>query len=182
MSGLFRTDDSVPFHEFDAKKPIIGAVNGYCLGGGFEIALSCDLLIASEAASFGLPEITLGFFPLAGAPVKLPRGVPRVVANDLLFTGERIDARKAYEFGIVSRVVPADELLSTAHVIAEKIASYAPLAVRSMLELVKRQQGLPEADAMRLASTMRWAIGQTADAREGPRAFAEKRTPVFRGE
>jgi enoyl-CoA hydratase/carnithine racemase len=182
VAGLFRTDDGLGFHEFDARKPIIGAVNGYCLGGGFEIALSCDLLIASEAATFGLPEITLGFFPLAGAPVKLPRGVPRVVANDLLFTGERIDARKAFEFGIVSRVVGAEELMPTALGMADKIAGYAPLAVRSMLELVKRQGNLPEADAMRLAGTMRWAVGQTNDAKEGPRAFAEKRTPVFRGE
>jgi enoyl-CoA hydratase/carnithine racemase len=182
VASLFRTDDSVGFHEFDARKPIIGAVNGYCLGGGFEIALSCDLLIASEAASFGLPEITLGFFPLAGAPVKLPRGVSRVVANDLLFTGERIDARKAYQYGIVSRLVTPDELMPTAQAMAAKIASYAPLAVRSMLELVRRQGNLPEPEAMRLASTLRWAIGQTADAREGPRAFAEKRTPVFKGE
>jgi enoyl-CoA hydratase/carnithine racemase len=182
VASLFRTDDSVGFHEFEARKPIIGAVNGYCLGGGFEIALSCDLLIASEVASFGLPEITLGFFPLAGAPVKLPRGVSRVVANDLLFTGERIDARKAYQYGIVSRLVTPDELMPTAQAMAAKIASYAPLAVRSMLELVRRQGNLPEPEAMRLASTMRWAIGQTADAREGPRAFAEKRTPVFKGE
>jgi enoyl-CoA hydratase/carnithine racemase len=182
VAALFRTDDAPGFHEFDARKPIIGAVNGYALGGGFEIALSCDLLIASESATFGLPEITLGFFPLAGAPVKLPRGVPRVVANDLLFTGERIDARKAYEFGIVSRVVPHDELLSTAQSMAQKIAGYAPLAVRSMLELVKRQGDMAEDDAMRLAGTMRWAIGQTADAKEGPRAFAEKRQPIYRGE
>ena len=182
VAGLFRTDDAPGFHEFDAKKPIIGAVNGYALGGGFEIALSCDLLIASEAATFGLPEITLGFFPLAGAPVKLPRGISRTMANDMLFTGERIDAKKAYEYGIVSRVVPADELLPTAQAMAAKIASYAPLAVRSMLELVKRQGNLPEGEAMRLASTLRWAIGQTSDAKEGPRAFAEKRTPVFKGE
>ena len=182
VAGLFRTDDAPGFHEFDAKKPIIGAVNGYALGGGFEIALSCDLLIASETATFGLPEITLGFFPLAGAPVKLPRGIPRAMANDMLFTGERIDARKAYEYGIVSRVLPADELLPTAQAMAAKIAGYGPLAVRSMLELVKRQGTLPEGEAMRLASTMRWAIGQTTDAKEGPRAFAEKRTPVFKGE
>jgi enoyl-CoA hydratase/carnithine racemase len=182
VAALFRTDEALGFHEFDARKPIIGAVNGYCLGGGFEIALACDLLIASEAASFGLPEITLGFFPLAGAPVKLPRGVPRVVANDLLFTGERIGAQKAYEYGIVSRVVPPAELMDTAMAMAQKIASYAPLAVRSMLELVRRQGNMPEGEAMRLASTMRWAIGQTSDAKEGPRAFAEKRTPVFKGE
>jgi enoyl-CoA hydratase len=99
----------------------------------------------------------------------------------LLFTGERIDARKAYEFGIVSRVVPPEELLPTAQTMAQKIAGYAPLAVRSMLELVKRQGNLPEGEAMRLAGTMRWAIGQTNDAKEGPRAFAEKRPAVYTG-
>jgi len=159
----------------------IGAVNGFCLGGGFEIALSCDLLIASEAAQFGLPEITLGFFPLAGAPVNLPRSIPRVLANDLLFTGERIPAATAYAFGLVSRVVPAGELLSTVRAMAEKIAGYAPLAVRAMHELVRRQGNMPRGEAERLASTMRWAIGQTEDAKEGPRAFAEKRAPVFKG-
>ncbi len=182
VAGLFRTDDSVGFHEFDTKKPLIGAVNGFCLGGGFEIALSCDLLIASEAAQFGLPEITLGFFPLAGAPVRLPRAIPRVMANDMLFTGERFDAKTAYEFGIVSRVVAADVLLETAHAMATKIAGYAPLAVRAMHELVRRQGNMPDDEAMRLAATMRWAIGQTEDSKEGPRAFAEKRQPVFRGE
>lgn len=182
VAGLFRTDDSVGFHEFDAKKPLIGAVNGYCLGGGFEIALSCDILIASEAAQFGLPEITLGFFPLAGAPVKLPRSIPRVMANDMLFTGERIGAQQAKEYGIVSRVTTAEELLPVAKGMAEKIASYAPLAVRSMHELVRRQGNMPEPEAQRLAQTMRWAIGQTDDAKEGPRAFAEKRQPVYRGE
>ena len=182
VAGLFGTGDSVGFHEFDAKKPIIGAINGYCLGGGLEIALTCDLLIASEAAQFGLPEITLGFFPLAGAPVTLPRSISRFAANDMLFTGERISAATAQTFGLVSRVVPAEELMSTARAMAEKIAGYAPLAVRAMHELVRRQGNMPLGEAMRLAGTMRWAIGQTEDAKEGPRAFAEKRQPVFKGE
>ena len=182
VSALFRTDDSPGFAEFDLRKPLIGAINGFCLGGGFEIALCCDLLIASEIATFGLPEITLGFFPLAGAPVKLPRSIPRAFANDMLFTGERVDAQTARSFGIVSRVTPAEELLPTALTIAGKMASYAPLAVRSMLELTKRQGDMPAPEAMRLAATMRWAIGQTEDAKEGPRAFAEKRPAVFKGE
>ena len=182
VAGLFPVEDAGGFNEFNPKKPIIGAINGYCLGGGFEIAMSCDLLIASEAAQFGLPEITLGFFPLAGAPVKLPRSIPRVMANDMLFTGERFDAKTALSFGIVSRVVAADELMPTARSMAGKIASYAPLAVRAMHELVRRQADMPAAEAQRLAATMRWAIGQTEDAKEGPRAFAEKRAPVFRGE
>lgn len=182
VAGLFRTDEATGFHEFDLRKPLIGAVNGFALGGGFEIALVCDLLIASEAAQFALPEIGLGFFPLAGAPVKLPRSISRVTANDLLFTGDRIDARKAYEFGIVSRVVPAEELMPVARSMAQKVAGYAPLAVRSMLELTRRQGNMSESDALRLAGTMRWAIGQTEDAKEGPRAFVEKRTPVYKGE
>jgi len=179
---VFRTDDTKGFSEFDAKKPIIGAINGFALGGGFELALSCDLLIASEAAQFGLPEITLGFFPLAGAPVTLPRSIPRVLANDMLFTGERIDAQIALRFGLVSRVVPADELLPTAKAMAKRIAGFAPIAVRAMLELIGRQGDLPLGDALRLASTMRYVVGLTDDAKEGPRAFAEKRQPVFKGQ
>lgn len=182
VAALFSTEDPGGFNEFNPKKPVLGAINGYCLGGGFEIALSCDLLIASEAAQFGLPEITLGFFPLAGAPVKLPRSIPRAMANDVLFTGERFDAQTALSFGVVSRVVPADDLLATARTMAGKIAGYAPLAVRAMHELVRRQADMPAAEAQRLAATMRWAIGQTEDAKEGPRAFAEKRTPIFKGE
>lgn len=181
VASLFPTDDEPRITDLSAKKPVIAAINGYCLGGGFELALNCDLLIASEAAQFGLPEITLGFFPLAGAPVTLPRSIPRAMANDILFTGERVDATKALAFGIVSRVVAPDELMPTARSIAQKIAGYAPLAVRAMHELVRRQADLPAADALRLAATMRWAIGQTEDAREGPRAFAAKREPVYRG-
>lgn len=182
VTDLFPTDDTPGFAQFDAKKPVIGAINGFCLGGGFEMALACDLLIASETAQFGLPEITLGFFPLAGAPVTLPRTIPRVLANDLLFTGERIDAATARAFGIVSRVLPHDELMPAAHALAAKIAGYAPLAVRAMHEIVRRQANMPRPEADRLAGTMRWAIGLTEDSREGPRAFAEKRPPVFRGE
>lgn len=182
VADLFPTHDAVGFQQFDPKKPIIGAVNGFCLGGGFELALACDLLIASEAAQFGLPEITLGFFPLAGAPVRLPRSIPRAMANDMLFTGERIDAATARSYGIVSRVVPPDDLMSVARAMAEKIAGYAPLAVRAMHELTRRQANMPLPEAERLAATMRWAIGQTEDAKEGPRAFAEKRPPMFKGE
>lgn len=179
---VFPADTGEGLFDFDTKKPIIGAINGYCLGGGFEMALICDLLIASEAAAFALPEITLGFFPLAGGPVRLPRSIPRAMANDMLFTGERIDAQTALRFGIVSRVLPAEELMPAARAMASRIAGYAPIAVRAMRELVRRQGDLPTGDALRLAGTMRYIVGQTDDAKEGPRAFAEKRQPVFKGE
>ncbi len=179
---LFATDEREGFATFDVKKPVIAAVNGYCLGGGFEIALACDLRIAATEARFALPEITLGFFPLAGAPMRLPRAIPQAFANELLFLGERIDAETALRWGIVSRVLPADELLSTAQAMAAKIAGYAPIAVRGLKEIATAQADLTMPQAMRLGAALRWVVGQTADAKEGPRAFAEKRAPQFRGE
>jgi E-phenylitaconyl-CoA hydratase len=179
---VFATRETAGFATFDVKKPVIAAVNGYCLGGGFEIALACDLRIASEEARFALPEITLGFFPLAGAPMRLPRAIPEAFANEMLFLGERIDAQTALRVGIVSRVVPAERLLPEAQEMAAKIAGYAPIAVRGMKELIAAQADLSMPQAMRFGSVLRWVVGQTADSKEGPRAFAEKRTPVFRGE
>lgn len=178
---MFATDEREGFATFDVKKPVIAAVNGYCLGGGFEIALVCDLRIASTEARFGLPEITLGFFPLAGAPMRLPRSIPQAFANEMLFLGERIDAETALRFGIVSRVVPPEQLLTTAQEMATKIAGYAPIAVRGLKEVAAAQADLTLPQAMRLGSALRWIVGQTDDAKEGPRAFAEKRTPQFRG-
>ena len=163
-------------------KPVIGAINGYCLGGGFEIAMACDLLIASDAAQFGLPEITLGFYPLAGAPMRLPRSIPRAFANELLFLGQRIDAEQALQYGIVSRVVPADQLLETANEMASTIAGYAPVAVRGLKEITYAQDDMTMAQATRLDSALRWVVGQTEDSKEGARAFGEKRKPNFTGQ
>jgi len=178
---VFTTEERRNFATFDVKKPVIAAVNGYCLGGGFEVALACDLRIASDAAQFGLPEITLGFFPLAGAPMRLPRAIPQAFANELLFLGERIDAQTALRFGIVSRVVAADDLLTLAGAMAAKIAGYAPIAVRALKEVVEAQADLSLPQAMRFSTALRWIVGQTDDAKEGPRAFAEKRAPHFSG-
>ena len=163
-------------------KPVIAAVNGYCLGGGFEIAMHCDLLIASEAASFALPEITLGFYPLAGAPMRLPRSIPRAFANELMFLGQRITAEQALQYGIVSRVVPADQLLETANEMAETIAGYAPVAIRGLKEITYAQQDMTMAQATRFDAALRWVVGQTEDSKEGARAFGEKRKPNFTGE
>ncbi len=178
---VFVTEDRDSFATFDARKPLIAAVNGYCLGGGFEIALACDLRIAAEEARFALPEITLGFFPLAGAPMRLPRYIPQAFANEMLFLGERIDAQTALRFGIVSRVVAGDQLLPAAQEMAARIAGFAPIAVRGLKEITAAQADLTLPQARRLGSALRWVVGQTADAKEGPRAFAEKRTPKFIG-
>ena len=164
------------------SKPVIAAVNGYALGGGFEIAMHCDLLIASEAASFALPEITLGFYPLAGAPMRLPRAIPRAFANEMMFLGQRIDAETALKYGIVSRVVPADQLLETANEMATTIAGYAPVAVRGMKEITYAQEDMTIAQATRFDAALRWVVGQTEDSKEGARAFGEKRKPNFTGQ
>lgn len=114
--------------------------------------------------------------------MRLPRAIPQAFANEMLFLGERINAETALRWGIVSRVMPADELLPTAQAMAARIAGYAPIAVRGLKEIVAAQADLTMPQAMRLGSTLRWVVGQTADAKEGPRAFTEKRTPQFRGE
>lgn len=165
-----------------SSKPVIAAVNGYALGGGFEIAMHCDLLIASDAASFALPEITLGFYPLAGAPMRLPRAIPRAFANEMMFLGQRITAEQALQYGIVSRVVPAEQLLETANEMASTIAGYAPVAVRGMKEITYAQEDMTIAQATRFDAALRWVVGQTEDSKEGARAFGEKRKPNFTGQ
>ncbi|MBT7098910.1 hypothetical protein HN937_16145 [Candidatus Poribacteria bacterium] len=166
----------------DIRKPVIGAVNGYCLGGGFELAMNCDLLIASDAAQFALPEITLGFYPLAGAPMRLPRAIPRAFANEMMFLGQRVDAEAALRYGIVSRVVPADQLLETANEMAAMIAGYAPVAIRGLKEITNAQADMTMEQATRFDASLRWIVGQTEDSKEGARAFSEKRKPEFKGE
>jgi enoyl-CoA hydratase/carnithine racemase len=179
---MFVTTPAPSPYTFDPGKPVIAAVNGIALGGGMEVALACDLRIAAESARLGLPEITRGFFPGGGGPVRLPRAIPRAVAMDMLLTGEPLDAAAALRWGLVSRVVPDEALLDTAMSMARRIASFGPLAVRAARELAHTQEGLPFAEAMRLATSLRWIIGQTADAAEGPAAFSEKREPQYRGE
>lgn len=181
-ADVFAASPSGGIGAVDAKKPIIAAVNGYCLGGGFEMALTCDLRIASEAAVFGLPEITFGFFPGGGGPVRLPRFIPQAMAAEIVLLGERFDAATALRYGIISRVTPPDLLMATAHSMAARIAGFAPVAVRAVTELMHAQGDLPLERALRLGSSLRWIVGQTEDAREGPRAFVEKREPQFKGQ
>lgn len=161
-------------------KPVIAAINGYCLAGGLELAMGCDIRLASDTASFGCPEVRWGILHGYGA-LRLPKTIPLSAAMELLLTGERIDAQEAYRLGIVSRVVPAAELLATAHQLAEKICANGPLAIRVTKELAWRGLEMSTEEALRLYAALGALVRASEDAREGPRAFAEKRQPRFQG-
>ncbi|MCG8694030.1 MAG: enoyl-CoA hydratase/isomerase family protein [Minwuiales bacterium] len=163
------------------EKPLIAAVDGYCLAGGMELALAADIRICSTDAQFGLPEITHGFFPGGGGPQRLARSIPQSMAMELVLTGDRIDAETALRVGIVSRMVPADALMPTTLKIAKRIAGHAPLAVKAAKEVTQTALDETFEQGMRLGGALRWVVGQTEDAREGPRAFAEKRAPDYKG-
>jgi enoyl-CoA hydratase/carnithine racemase len=162
-------------------KPVVAAINGHCLAGGLEIALACDLRVASENATFGLPEVTRGILPGAGGTQRLPRLVGPERALDLILTGRRIDAREAERMGLVGRVVPFDRLRDEALALASQIAENAPLAVRAAKAAVWRGLDLPLAEGLRLEQLLAEPVRQSEDAQEGPRAFLEKRKPVFKG-
>lgn len=163
----------------DVFKPVIAAVNGYCVAGGLELMLGTDLRVAAEHASFGLGEVRVGLIPLGGSHVRLPRQIPWAVAMELLLTGERIDARRAHEVGLVNRVVPLPELLPTALGLAEQICRNGPLAVQTAKEIAVRALALESGFVLEKALGAR--VLASEDAREGPLAFAEKRQPKFRG-
>jgi len=137
--------------------------------------------ICTPEARFGLPEITRGFFPGGGGPQRLMRAIPQAMAMEMILTGDPIDAATALRVGLVSRIVPADELLPTARDIAQRIAGHAPLAVRAAKEVAQSALDAPLEQALRFGGALRWIIGQTEDAREGPRAFTERRPPRYQG-
>jgi crotonobetainyl-CoA hydratase len=162
--------------------PVIAAVNGMAVGGGFEIAIAADLIVAADHAQFWLPEPALGILPDAGA-VKLPRVLPPHVAREMLLTGRRMDAAEAARWGLVSRVAPADELLTTAVALADAIATAAPLSVAALLDIERRTNHMSTDEAMRTLKSLdsyRTAI-DSEDAVEGQAAFTERRPPVWRG-
>jgi E-phenylitaconyl-CoA hydratase len=169
------------FARMAIEKPVIAAIDGYCLAAGFELALLCDMRICTPEARFGLPEITRGFFPGGGGPQRLIRAIPQAMAMELILTGDPIDAATALRVGLVSRVVPEAELLPVAHQIAQRIAGHAPLAVKAVKEVTQAALDETLEQSLRFGNTLRWIIGQTEDAREGPRAFAERRAPNYQG-
>ncbi len=161
-------------------KPTICAVNGYCLGEGLTLALACDFRIASERASFAFPEVQIGVPTIAGA-VRAPRVVGLGAALELLLVGDRVDARRAYDMGLVNKVVPHEELAAEANRWAERLARNAPQAMAATKEVAVRSQALSFDDALRMGEAMRRLAGSTEDAREGVRAFRERREPEYRG-
>jgi E-phenylitaconyl-CoA hydratase len=161
-------------------KPVIGAINGHCLGAGCTLALSCDIRIANEQARFGFPEVSVGL-PTIVASLRLPALTSLCNAAELLLVGDVIDVGEAYRMGLVNRVVPHEELMSTAMQLAERICDNAPLAVQVTKEILTRGRDLPFRDAVRMGESLRRIAYDTEDSIEGPRAFAEKRKPRFSG-
>jgi enoyl-CoA hydratase/carnithine racemase len=161
--------------------PTVAAVRGFALAGGAEIAIACDLRVAAGDAVLGFPEIRIGIFPGAGGAHRLPRLIGDGAARDLLFTGRRVEASEAFRLGLVDRVVPADQVMTTALGLAREIAANAPLAVRAVKQAVERSHGLPTADARGVVYPLRAALDATADYEEGLKAFAERRAPTFEG-
>jgi E-phenylitaconyl-CoA hydratase len=166
---------------FDARKPIIAAINGPCLAGGLELALACDIRIAVSDAVFGLPEVKRGILPGAGGTQRLPRSLPMGVALEMILTGTPIDSEAALRWGLVSHVVAADELLVEAKRIAALIVGNGPLAVRAARDAVYQGLSLPLNDALSLEQYHAEPLRSSEDVVEGVRAFVEKRQAVFKG-
>ena len=171
------------FRRFETSpKPVIAAVNGFALGGGCELALSCHIRIASESAKFGQPEVKLGVIPGYGGTQRLPRIIGRGRALQLLLTGEVIDAMEALRIGLVNRVVPAaDSVVEAARAMLYQMLANGPLALTQCIEAVNEGLELPLARALAMEAEKFGRLTETADMREGTSAFLEKRPPAFRG-
>jgi enoyl-CoA hydratase len=162
-------------------KPVIAAVNGSALAGGLEIMLSCDLVVAADHATFGIPEVKRGLIAGAGGLFRLPKRLPLSVALELALTGDPIDADRAYQLGLVNRVVPRHQLMEEALVLAERIAENAPLAVRYSKSVMLRAVDADDETGWQLTDEAVGVIFGSVDALEGPVAFAEKRRPNWQG-
>jgi enoyl-CoA hydratase len=170
------------FRRFETSpKPTLAAVNGFALGGGCELAMACHMRIASETAKFGQPEVKLGIVPGYGGSQRLPRLVGKGRALQLLLTGEMIDAAEAHRIGLVNRVVPANELLTTARALLSTILAQGPLAVAHCIEAVDRGLDMGLEDAIALEASYFGMLSATQDKAEGMRAFLEKRPATFTG-
>ncbi|MHB8783125.1 MAG: enoyl-CoA hydratase/isomerase family protein [Desulfobacteria bacterium] len=181
MMELF-SGDRIDFVIERCTKPIVAAINGYAFGGGFEVALSCTVRIASENASIGLPEVNLGIFPALGGTQRLPRLVGVGRATEIILTGRTLSAKEALEFGIVSKVVPQDRLLEEAVALAGAIASKGPVAIRLAKDAILTGFGMTLEEGLRYENRLAAVVMGTRDKKEGLSAFLEKRKPTFTGE
>lgn len=161
-------------------KPFIAALNGYALGGGLELAMECDIRIAAEHARLGQPEVNIGFMPGGGGTQRLPRFVPRAIAAEILLLGQYITAQEAYRIGLINRVVPSAQLMTTARQMAETICKMGPLGVRATKEALIRGYNMTLEEGLQLEIDLANRVRGTEDFMEGARAFAEKRPPVYK--
>lgn len=166
---------------FLLDKPLVAAVEGAAIAGGTEILQATDVRIAAESARFGVSEVRWGIYPLGGSAVRLRRQIPYTVAADMLLTGRHLSAAEAQRLGLVGEVVPDGTALDRAREVAAAIAANGPIAVQAVLRALRATEGVPEREAMRIDSQIGMQVYLSDDAHEGPRAFAEKRTPQFTG-
>ncbi|MDT9002108.1 enoyl-CoA-hydratase DpgD [Paucibacter sp. APW11] len=167
---------------FELSKPLVAKVRGYALGGGFELALACDIVIAAEDAEFGLPEARLGLIPGAGGVFRLARQIPVKAAMGYLLSGRRLSAARAYELGLVNEVVPAAELDACVGRWLDELLQCAPLSQRAIKQVVAQSATLPLAEAFERSYSWESARRLSEDCAEGPRAFAEKRQPIWKAQ
>ena len=167
------------------KKPVIAAVNGMALGGGFELALAADMIVASESALFGLPEATIGLVADSGGILRLPRRLPRAIAMEMMMTGRRADAAELARWGLINEVTPDESLMDAARALAQRVAASAPLSLQAIKEIDAATGTLPEQEAfdvMRSGTLPAYAkVYDSEDAAEGMASFAEKRAPEWKG-
>jgi enoyl-CoA hydratase len=176
-----RVGDRAILRKYNFPKPVIAAINGFCIAGGMEFIQATDLRVASENASFGLQEVKWAIIPGAGSLARLQRQMPYCKAMEILLTGNRIDANEAWRLGLINYFVPQEKLIAKAEELAAAIAENGPVAVRKIKEAVRRCSGRPYEEAFKIEDEVGRDVMRTEDAREGPRAFIEKRKPVYKG-
>ncbi len=181
----FRADPTVMWkgllRDYRCTKPIVAAVEGPCIAGGTEILESTDIRVAGQGATFGISEVRWSVFPLAGSTVRLRRQIPYTKAMEMLLTGDHYPAAEALHMGLIGRVVPTGQALAEARAIAARVAANGPLAVQGVKRSVQETDGLPEKEALAIEFEIGMRVVMSEDAREGPRAFLEKRPPQYKG-